>query len=714
MGANALAQPNDDTLPRKTLDSVYIISLLKNITVRPLSELQGTYNYSGKKSEYIDVAQGDADFANKIGRQVFVKVPGVFVYDMDGAGNQVNVSTRGLDPHRGWEFNTRKDGIIINSDMYGYPASHYSMPMESVDHIELVRGTGSLQYGAQFGGMLNYVTKVGDTSRPFSFESINTAGSYGLMSTYNAVSGKNGKFQYYAYVSRKSRDGYRRGEHTKSEAEGAALTYAPNANFSIRAEWARSEYQYRMPGQLTDSMFHADPRQASRSRNYFNPDIHVPAITLNWTVSNSTKLQLVSSAVLGKRNSVMFDRQATIGDTINAATLQYNPRQVDVDRFNSYTTELRLMQDYRTGKISHTLVAGVQLMNNKLHRTQQGKGTTGSDFDLTLTDLVWGRDVKFKTQNVALFAENKINLLPNLSVNLGARVEMGKTEMSGRIVNYPDNDIPLRIEHQFPLFGASVSYKPVKGMELYAGWSQAYRPILFKDVIPTSIYEKVDPTLKDGDGYNLEAGFRGSHKFLRWDVSGYILRNNNRFGTLAVEDNGVFYTWRTNIGDATTKGIEIFVQGDWMLSNKMALTIFTATAFMDGRYDAAIVKSGNNNVNVDGNKIESVPSVITRNGVTLRYWRFSLTGIYSYTAETYADALNTVTPSGSGAVGLVPSYGILDINAAARISRNFELRLNINNVTNKQYFTKRPMFYPGPGVWPSDGRNITASLAVRI
>ena len=43
--------------------------------------------------------------------------------------------------------------------MYGYPASHYSMPMEAVDHIELVRGTGSLQYGAQFGGMLNYVTK---------------------------------------------------------------------------------------------------------------------------------------------------------------------------------------------------------------------------------------------------------------------------------------------------------------------------------------------------------------------------------------------------------------------------------------------------------------------------------------------------------------------------------------------------------------------------
>ena len=107
-------------------------------------------------------------------------MPGVFVYDMDGSGNQINIATRGLDPHRGWEFNNRKDGIITNSDMYGYPASHYSMPFESIDRIELVRGTGSLQYGAQFGGMLNYVSKQGDTTKPFSFESINTVGSYNL------------------------------------------------------------------------------------------------------------------------------------------------------------------------------------------------------------------------------------------------------------------------------------------------------------------------------------------------------------------------------------------------------------------------------------------------------------------------------------------------------------------------------------------------------
>lgn len=704
-----------DTFPNKILDSVYITSLLKNVNIKPAAEIQGTYIFSGKKTEVISISQMDVDFANKTGRQLFQKVPGVFVYDMDGAGNQVNVSTRGLDPHRGWEFNIRKDGIITNSDMYGYPASHYSMPMESIDRIELVRGTGSLQYGAQFGGMLNYISKQGDTSKPFNFESINTAGSYKLLSTYNAISGTSGKFRYYAYISRKSRDGYRRTEHTKSEAEGVVLTYTASHKFSARIEWVRSDYEYRIPGQLNDSMFHADPRQATRSRNYFNPDIHVPSITLNWNISPFTKLQFVSSAVLGRRNSVLFDRPANVRDSINPATLQYNPRQVDVDRFNSYTQELRILQEYHTGKIAHTLAAGVQYMNNRLHRTQLGKGTTGSDFDLTLTDPNWGRDITFKTQNVALFAENKINLLRNLSVNLGARVEIGKTNMSGEILNYPENDIPLLIKHNFPLFGANMSWKPLGNLEVYAGWSQAYRPVLFKDVVPASIYEKVDPDIRDADGYNVELGFRGSHKFLRWDVTGYLLRYNNRFGTLVQPDDlGVFYIYRTNTGNSLTKGIEIFVQGDWMLSNKMALSIFTATSFMDGRYEDATVKLGNDNINIDGNKIESVPNVITRNGVTLRYWRFSLTGLYSYTAESFSDALNTVKPPSTGAVGRVPAYGILDINASAKISRNFELRININNVTNEQYFTKRPTMYPGGGVWSSDGRNMTASLAVRL
>jgi Fe(3+) dicitrate transport protein len=600
--------------------------------------------------------------------------------------------------------------------MYGYPASHYSMPLESIGRIELVRGTGSLQYGAQFGGMLNYITKQGDTTRPFSFESINTTGSFNLLSTYNAIGGKTGKFKYYAYLQKKSRGGYRDNEHTDSEAEAIIITYEPSGKFSIRAEWARSKYLYRMSGPLTDSMFYANPRQASRSRNYFSPDIHIPSITINWQVAPQTRLQFTSSAVLGKRNSVLFDKPTNIRDTINTVTLQYNNRQVDIDRFNSYTTELRLLQQYSLGKGVSTLAAGVQYMNNDLHRTQLGKGTTGSDYDLTLVDPAWGRDLHFKTHNIALFAENKFQLLRGLSVNIGTRIETGQTDMSGIITYYPDNEIPVTIKHRFPLWGVNISYKPKENMEWYAGWSQAYRPMVFKDLIPGSLFEKVDSGIKDAKGYNAELGFRGTWKFLRWDVNAFILQYNNRFGTLAETDNtGAFYTYRTNIGNSLTKGAEILVQGDWLLNGKIWLSVFTSTAFLQARYENAVVKSGNTNINIDGNKVESVPDIITRNGVSFRYKKISFSALYSHTSETFADALNTVQPlKSTGAVGIVPAYGILDMNAAFRFSKNLEARINVSNITNKQYFTKRPLFYPGPGVWPSDGRNISMSFVIRI
>lgn len=703
-----------DTAAAKSLDSI-IITAYRLATLQTLPATQGTYLYSGKKTELINLQQTDANIADKTGRQVFAKVPGIFVYDMDGSGNQINIAARGLDPHRGWEFNTRKDGIITNSDMYGYPASHYSMPLESIDRIELVRGTGSLQYGAQFGGMVNYVSKQGDTARPFSFESINTVGSYKMLSTYNAIGGKAGKFKYYAYISKKSRGGYRDSEHSNSEAETITIAYEPSDRFSVRVEWARSVYLYRLPGQLNDSMFAANPRQATRLRNYYSPDIHIPSVVVNWDITAKTTLQFTSSAVLGRRNSVMFDKPTHIADTINAATLQYNNRQVDIDRFNSYTNELRLLQHYYTGRKSHTLVAGIQYMNNNLNRTQLGKGTTGSDYDLSLVEPGWGRDLYFKTHNLAAFAENSYQLLEKLTINTGVRVEMGKTNMTGTIKNYPENDIPVTLNHRYPLFGAGFTYNLSARMDVYGGWSQSYRSMAFKDLIPGSVYEKADPNMKDSYGYNAEMGFRGNWKFLKWDITGYLLQYNNRFGTLAQTDaNGNFYTYKTNTGNSLTKGIEAFVQGDWLLSSQLLISAFTSTALMDARYTDAVVKSGNNNIDIKGNKVESAPGIISRNGITFRYRRLSISGLYSYTAQTYADALNTYTPTATGAVGLVPAYGLLDISSTIRISRNFEIRVNVNNVTNKKYFTKRPMFYPGPGIWPSEGTGFNTVLTVRI
>ena len=156
------------------------------------------------------------------------------------------------------------------------------------------------------------------------------------------------------------------------------------------------------------------------------------------------------------------------------------------------------------------------------------------------------------------------------------------------------------------------------------------------------------------------------------------------------------------------------MQGNWVVNNSFAMIAFTSTSFMDARYRSAVVKSGNENINIDGNKVESAPDIISRNGFTFKWRRISLTALYSYTGKSYADALNTVVPPATGAVGLVPAYGLLDLNTSFTVFKGLDMKINFNNILNKQYFTKRPAFYPGPGVWPSEGRNLNVSFIVKI
>ncbi len=703
-----------DSLRTKQLSEV-TISGEKIQNLERLPAIDGTRLWSGKKNEVINMSTLDANVAEKNARQIFAKVPGVFVYDMDGTGNQVNISTRGLDPHRGWEFNIRRNDAITNSDMYGYPASHFSMPMEAVERIQLVRGTGSLQYGAQFGGMINYITKKADTTRRFSFESVNSIGSFGLLSTYNAVGGRIGKVDYYAYIHNRVADGYRRSSRSDAQAQAALIAYRPSDRVTLNFEISHSKYLHQLAGALNDEEFAQDPRQATRSRNYYSPDIYIPSVELVWDVSENTTVKWLTSAVLGTRNSVMFDRPANIPDVIDPFTQDYAHRQVDIDRYNSYTSELRLLHKYNLFDQQSALVAGVQLMNNDLHRRQQGIGTTGNDYDLSLVLPGWGRDMHFRTSNIAAFVENRLLISDRFSISPGMRVESGTSDLQGKLSYYPDETFPNEIVHQFALFGVNVQYTLSPYQNFYAGFAQSYRPVILKDIVPSSVFEKVDDNLQDADGYNLEAGFRGMTSALRWDVGVYQVSYNNRLGMLVENDadNGNTIYLRTNIGNSVSRGAELFLEYYFPV-DKFGLSVFSSTALQDARYKDATIRMGDENVNIDGNKVESAPELISRNGVNLRLRFASISVLYSYTAKSYADALNIEKPTVTGAMGAVPAYSLVDINTTWKISPSLLFRFNVNNVLDKSYFTKRPQFYPGPGIWPSDGRSFVATFGIML
>ena len=670
---------------------------------------------TGSRSEVVPIAGTTSNTTEKIGRQLFAEVPGVFVYDMDGAGNQLNISTRGLDAHRSWEFNVRQSGVGINSDLYGYPASHYTPPVEAVERVELVRGTAALQYGSQFGGLLNYVIRAPDTTRRIAYESRSTTGTRGVLGTWNAIGGRVGRATYYAYSSLRRSDGYRVNGASSGDAELLSVVVPVTNTLSLRAEAGRNRYLYRQPGPLSDAAFANDPRAATRSRNWYSPDIVVPSLTATWTPAPATRLTLVASGVFGSRNSVAVGGFATQPDAPSSAGV-WSTRQVDIDRYDTRTLEVRAMHDTRLASRGVTLNAGLALSDNDLWRRQRGTGSRGGDYDLTLVSGAFQRDLHYLSTNVAGYAEADVRISPRWSVVPGVRIERGTTRMRGSLAYYDAADTPRDIRHNFPIFGVRSAYRATGSLEWYGGWSEAYRPMILKDVLPETATERTDPSIRDARGWTAETGLRGLvANRLSFDIGGFRLRYANRFGLLTLTDaNGAPYTFKTNVGTSLTTGFEGRVAAPLGVAAGVAWRAYTAVSATQAKYVRGTVSTGGTNVSVVGNTVESAPRWIVRGGLSAATSTATATAQLSHVSQTFADALNTVTPNATGAVGIVPGYTLLDLSGGWSTSHWLRVTGGVSNALNKQYFTKRPQFYPGPGVWPSDGRSVYLSLDVKV
>ncbi|HEX4849765.1 MAG TPA: TonB-dependent receptor, partial [Puia sp.] len=141
------------------IPSVEVYGERRLTNIARLPEIVGTNIYSGKKNEVLLLDSMNADLAQNRARDVFARVPGITSWELDGSGTQTSVAARGLSPHRSWEFNVNQNGYNVNNDLYGYPEAMYNPPLEAVQEIQIIRGSAALQYGPQFGGMLNYVIK---------------------------------------------------------------------------------------------------------------------------------------------------------------------------------------------------------------------------------------------------------------------------------------------------------------------------------------------------------------------------------------------------------------------------------------------------------------------------------------------------------------------------------------------------------------------------
>lgn len=708
---------NSDTLLIKSLPDVTVVGRNSKSDYQQMPEIVGTNIYAGKKNTLIvlDNVQGNVVTNNM--RQVLAKVPGIHIWESDPSGIQIGIAARGLSPNRSWEFNVRQNGYDIAADPFGYPEAYYNPQLQAVQRIEIVRGHGSLQYGPQFGGLVNYILRNGsEVNKSFEFETQQTIGSNGLFNSYNAIGGKKGKVHYYTFFDHRNGDGWRENSHYFTNAGYGTVTYNFTTKFSLTAEVMRSHIRSQQPGGLTDEQIKQDAQQSFRSRNWFDITWTTPALIANFQINENTRWNTKLFGTIGDRNSVGFLQSITTKDSINPATLSYNNRVVNLDQYRNYGLESRIITDYRLGKMKNTLSAGIRLYTGTTTRQADGKGTTGTGYDVTITGN-YPRDIIFKSRNTAAFAENIFRISDKFLIIPGIRYEWLEGSSSGRN-GYTSGGTEIILQNitrdrSFILAGVGTEYHLTRSTEVYANFSQAYRPIQFANLQAPPTTDVVDADLKDAKGYNIDLGYRGKVKdFLQFDISGFYLQYDNRVGTITVSGTPS-YRLITNVGSSTSKGFEGYAEFNPFRAfgkNKDAdLIIFGSYGYTDAKY------SGNHkDASTKGKKVENAPTNIFRSGITGGYKGFLLTVQISNVGETFSDANNTVTPSANGNNGLIPSYTVTDLTATYKFSKGLNLKAGANNLFNERYFTRRAGGYPGPGALPADGRTFFISVGAKF
>ena len=706
-----------DTIPVHLLDTITINTVIKNAGPTYLQNVTSMNVFAGKKTNMLVPDAGKINVAQNKSRQLFAQIPGMHFWEMDGAGTQINVGTRGTDAHRSIEMNMRQNGYNTNSDMFGYPENHYTIPMQAIDEIQLLRGSAALQFGPQFGGMMNIIIKTGDSTKPFAIESEQTGGSNNFFNSYNAIGGTKGKLKYYAYYDYRHGDGWRNNASFNYHALYANVEYNFNNKGNIALQFSRMDYVQQIAGGLTDAQFAADAKQSFRERNFFQPVINIPAIIFAYKFSENTKVQITSHALFGERNSVQFINTPNIPDTFNVQLGTYNPRQVDRDYYKAFTTEIRFLHNYTTGNIKNTLAAGARFFTEQTKRKQKGIGTTGSDFNLNLT-APYGINLTFNTINYALFAENIFYATKKLSITPGIRYEVIQSKLNG-IINNGTYTTAYKSNRNFPLFGLGLQYQNTTHTQLYANISQAYRPYLYANITPADRVDKIDPSLKDSKGYDIDLGYRGHYSdLLKFDVNLFYLFYGNHIGLVSQTNaDNTTYLLTTNIGNSVAKGAEVYAEISLLqlfkTSRKTDIRIFTSLAYTHARYTSGTINKSGINTSVAGNYIENSPDWMNTSGITFQTKKLTASLQYTYNSKSFNDAFNT-TYSANGVVGILPAYHVWDVSCNWQFAKKYHASAGINNLTNQKYFNRRITMYPGPGILPADGRTFYIGLGIKL
>lgn len=352
-----------------------------------------------------------------------------------------------------------------------------------------------------------------------------------------------------------------------------------------------------------------------------------------------------------------------------------NPNSTFINReMRSWLTEDEIWDNqtdfsarFSTGKIEHSLIAGMEFIrenNVRRFRTAPNSPTTllnPNPFDvytgiITLSPNVG--DIRADTQSFYLFDTAKIH--PRFELIGGLRwdrfdaagVSAGATALT-----------PVARVDKMLSYRLGAVYKPLPLGSVYVSYGTSFSPSL-----EGLSYGTANTAIEPEKTYTLEAGTKWDLFGSRLLLSGAVFRvkkiNARTTGILPGDPPQVLE------GKQRVDGVELSATGNFT-RNWSVLAGYTLL-------DSAIVES-NNPLEV-GNKLINTPRHSFNFWTTYQFpFRLSLGGGGRFVDGRFGNTTNT---------RFVESFWLMDATASYRINKRIDLRLNLNNLTDKYYFDR--------------------------
>ena len=620
-----------------------------------LPPVDGTRVFEGKRATVIDLDALPKVQANNY-RQALALTPGLLV--AEETTPLVSLGYRGIgDPHRGQFMQILKDGIPLHADPFGYPEAYFTPPLDTVDRMEFIRGGGSLMYGTQPAGALNYITHM-PGKEPFSFRTHNTYGTDNLFSSYTAIDGTVGQIGYLGYYNHRQSDGFRQANSDYVIDGGhAKFVYSFNEDTRLIVGLDLYHEEHGEPGGLTAAQYAADRNQTIRFDDRMQVTRNALTAELQHTIEPGMEFDLkVWGAYMNR-----WSRREIL------ATSETN---LERQEFTSFGVEPRFRNDWQAWGNDHTFTAGAQFYTLDSPRTDR-RGASPTSNTGTLRSRSQ-RDVKYGS----VFAENKFGF-GALSITPGFRVEMLDQEVSSTTFSDGTNQYDKDSSIVQPLFGLGLAYDLKNKTSFYGNASQGYRGPVFTEMLIPSPGATVSGDIDPATSWTYEIGYRGQPtSYFSFDTSLFLVDLDSRFGVI---DNNL-----QSVGRSINRGVDLSAQldllGAWDAahdtksdSSNGSLSLYGNVTFLD-----ASLHGGPN----DGGTPQYAPDYMVRTGL-----------IYSLKDRLKVSMLGTImgdhNAQDSGNPDFaIPSYVTWDLTAEVKLTDHVSLSAGINNLFNETYYSR--------------------------